>query len=117
MWAALCESSDIKERQRWSKRERACGMDIELVQNYLPVPLANRDMKKKLLMEIGEGGGGSYPLLRIPWIPTSLMLRRNKQKSEPVCSGLARGGESNSQAGNDAERDLSCAVRWLPKMA
>lgn len=58
VWAALCESSDIKERQRWSKRERACGMDIELVQNYLPVPLANRDMKKKLLMEIGEGGGG-----------------------------------------------------------
>lgn len=48
------------------EEERACGMDIELVQNYLPVPLANRDMKKELLMEIGEGGGKlsatPYPL-------------------------------------------------------
>jgi len=62
-----------------------------------------------------EIGGGSYPLLRIPWIPTSVMLEREQAKWRACVSGLAggRGRETKSQAGNDAERDLSCAVRWL----
>lgn len=80
MWAALCESSDIKERQRWSKRERACGMDIELVQNYLPVPLANRDMKKKLLMEIGEGGGGKLSATPYPLDPYVSHAKKEQAK-------------------------------------
>lgn len=92
LYGLLCvRVSDIKERQRWSKRERACGMDIELVQNYLPVPLANRDMKK--ITDGNWGRGGKLSATPYPLDPYVSHAKREQAKERACVFGAGRGEE------------------------